>query len=82
MEIEGYIYYNGIAYDDNGHCDDYNLMFVRSDNGEEIILNGFEQAIFPDYYNEKGGMSPISVHDKIRGKLTIKFEQLEVVQGV
>jgi hypothetical protein len=82
MEIEGYIYYSGKGYDDDGHTDDYDLMFVRCDNGEEICLNGFEQALFPKCYNATSGISPMSVHDNMRGKLTIKFEQSDIEQGV
>jgi len=83
MEIEGHIYYDGKMYDDNGHCDDYDLMFRRADNGEEICLNGFEDAVLPEGYNKenKSFMSPISVHDIIRGKLTINFEKREVEEN-
>ena len=75
MEIEGHIYYQGCNYDDDGHCDDYDLMFSRCDTGEELCLNGFEDAIFPDAFNKDktSFTSPLSVHDKIRGLLKLEF---------
>jgi len=86
MQVEGHVYFQGVAYDENGHCDDYDLMFCRSDNGEEICLNGFEDAVFPDHSKTlvegKAWMPPMSVHDRMRGKLTIAFEKEEVEEGV
>ena len=62
MKIHGMIYYQGFGYDENGHTDDYNLMF-EMDNGITIDLNDIELEEFKE----------VSIFDKFKGTLEVNF---------
>jgi len=69
---EGEIHFVGYGYYENGHTDDYNLMFSTSCG--EADLSEVEGVVFQEAEDFEEGkiacyMSPISVHDKIQGRL-------------
>lgn len=84
MKVHGKVCYEGYGYDDDGHTDDYDLMFYPDGERSGICLNGLEGSVWPDYSNvaKAGWMSPISVHDVIEGTLDISFIQERVIESV
>jgi len=79
MIIEGYIYYDGKCYDDDGHCDEFDLMFCRSDTGGELCLNDFAKDLFPQGVVGDSFMGPMSINDKMHVKLHLDIDKLQII---
>lgn len=61
ITLHGVLAYEGYNFDENGHSDEYDLLFTPDDSSQEIIELPWEVA------------PPMSVHDRAVGTLTITF---------
>ncbi|MFA5300586.1 MAG: hypothetical protein WC389_20555 [Lutibacter sp.] len=76
MKIRGVLYWQGSNYDDNGHTDDYDLMF-SSDDGkiQELCLNGLEDLVYVEME------IPPTIFDKISCTMNIELKDCEFVKN-
>jgi len=68
-KIHGYLFYDALVLDNDGHCDDPDLMFVDALTGTELCLSGLEEQIEE---------SQMSTSEKKEVYLTIQEVKLEV----
>ncbi|MFA5300610.1 MAG: hypothetical protein WC389_20680 [Lutibacter sp.] len=75
MEIKGTLYWQGSNYDDNGHTDDYDLMFSSDDDKiQELCLNGLEEMVYTELE------VPPSIFDKLSCTLHIEFKDCKFLK--